>query len=130
MKFLFSLIILLPVIEITVLLLSGQLIGVWFTLLLILAAGAIGLFLAKQQGLETWRKAQEQIQYGYMPGNEIIDGICILIGGVLLVIPGLISDVIGIIFLLPLTRKFIKPLIIRMIMNKMNRKKITIISNK
>lgn len=130
MKNLFFLIILLPVIEITVLLLSGHLIGVWFTLLLIFAAGALGLFLAKQQGLETWRKAQEQIQHGYMPGDEIIDGICILIGGVLLVIPGLISDFIGILFLLPFTRRFIKPLVIRMIMNKMNRGKVTIITNK
>ena len=130
MKYLLILIILLPIIEIAVLLLSGHLIGIWFTLLLIFVAGALGLFLAKQQGLETWRKAQEQIQHGYMPGNEIIDGICILLGGILLVIPGLISDILGILFLLPFTRRFIKPLVVRMIMNKMNRGKITIISNK
>ena len=66
------------------------------------------MFLAKRQGIETWRKAQEQMQYGYMPGNEIIDGICILIGGIFLVLPGLISDVIGIILLLPLTRNMLK----------------------
>ena len=95
MKYLFLLIIVLPAIEIAVLLLSGHLIGVWLTLLLILVTGALGLFLAKRQGIETWRKAQEQMQYGYMPGNEIIDGICILIGGIFLVLPGLISDVIG-----------------------------------
>ncbi len=130
MKYLFWLIIVLPAMEIAVLLLSGHLIGVWFTLLLILVAGALGLFLAKRQGMETWRKAQEQMQYGYMPGNEIIDGICILIGGVFLVLPGLISDVVGIILLLPFTRNILKPFVIRFIMNRMNRGKATIIRYK
>jgi UPF0716 protein FxsA len=130
MKYLVFLIIVLPAIEIAVLLLSGHLIGVWFTLLLILVTGALGLFLAKRQGMETWRKAQEQIQYGYMPGNEIIDGICILIGGIFLVLPGLISDVIGIILLLPFTRNLLKPVVIRLIMNRMNRGKVTVIRYK
>lgn len=130
MKYLFFLIIVLPAIEISVLLLSGHFIGVWSTLLLILATGAIGLFLAKRQGLETWKKAQEQIQYGYMPGNEIIDGICILIGGILLVLPGLISDIVGIILLLPLTRNLLKPIVIRFIMNRMNRGKVRVIRYK
>lgn len=130
MKYLFLFIIALPAIEIYVLLLSGHLIGIWFTLLLIIVTGVLGLFLAKRQGLETWRKAQEQIQYGYMPGNEIIDGICILIGGVFLVLPGLISDVMGILLLLPLTRNLLKPLVIRFIMNRINRGKVTVIRYK
>ena len=130
MKYLFLLIIVLPAIEISVLLLSGHLIGVWFTLLLILVTGALGLFLAKRQGIETWRKAQEQMQYGYMPGNEIIDGICIFIGSVFLVLPGLISDVIGIILLLPFTRNILKPIVIRLIRNRMNRGKVTVIRYK
>ncbi len=130
MKYLFLLIIVLPAIEISVLLLSGHLIGVWFTLLLILITGALGLILAKRQGMETWRKAQEQMQYGYMPGNEIIDGVCILIGGVFLVLPGLISDIIGIILLLPFTRNILKPFVIRLIRNRMNRGKVTVIRYK
>lgn len=130
MKYLFFLIILLPVIEIAVFLLSGYLIGMWFTLLLILIAGALGLFLVKRQGLETWRKAQDQIQNGYMPGNEILDGICIFIGGIFLVLPGLISDVISIILLLPPTRNILKPFVIRLIMNRMNRGKVKIIRYK
>lgn len=127
MKYLVSLIVILPIIEIAVLLLSGHLIGVWPTLLLILVTGVIGLFLAKRQGMDTWRKAQEQLKDGYMPGNEIIDGICILIGGLFLVLPGLISDFIGIILLLPFTRGIIKPIVLRMIMNRVNRGKVTII---
>lgn len=130
MKYLFFLIIVLPAIEISVLLLSGHLIGFWPTLLLILVTGALGLFLAKRQGIETWKKAQEQTQYGYMPGNEIIDGICILIGGIFLVLPGLISDVMGIILLLPLTRNLLKPIVIRFIMNRMNQGKVRVIRYK
>ena len=75
-------------------------------------------------------KSQEQMQFGYMPGNEIIDGICILIGGIFLVLPGLISDVLGIILLLPLTRNLLKPIVIRLIMNRMNRGKVTVIRYK
>lgn len=120
----------LPVIEITVLLLSGHLIGVWFTLVLVVIAGAVGVWLAKRQGLDIWRKAQEQMSYGSVPGNEIIDGMCILIGGVFLVIPGLISDFIAMIFLLPFTRKWLKPFVMNLIMNRMNRGKVTVIQHK
>lgn len=120
----------LPVIEITVLLLSGYLIGVWFTLALVLIAGAVGVWLAKRQGLDIWRKAQEQMSYGSVPGNEIIDGMCILIGGVFLVVPGLISDFIAMILLLPFTRKWLKPFVMNLIMNRMNRGKITVIQHK
>ena len=130
MKYLVLLIIVLPAIEIAVLLLSGHLIGIWFTLLLILLTGALGLLLAKRQGIENWRKVREQIQNGYMPGNEIIDGICILIAGIFLVLPGLISDLIGIILLFPFTRNILKPFVIRLIMNRINRGKVTVIRYK
>lgn len=130
MKYLVLLIIVLPAIEIAVLLLSGHLIGIWLTLLLILVTGALGLLLAKRQGIENWRKVKEQIQNGYMPGNEIIDGICILIAGIFLVLPGLISDIIGIILLFPFTRNILKPFVIRLIMNRINRGKVTVIRYK
>ncbi|MCT4478726.1 membrane protein FxsA [Peribacillus frigoritolerans] len=130
MKYFLMFIIAMPVVEIIVLLLSGNLIGFWPTLFLIVATGLIGAYLAKRQGMETWKKAQEQIRYGMMPGNEIIDGICIFIGAALLLSPGLISDIMGLILVFPPTRNLLKPIIIRFIMNRMNKGKVTIIRHK
>ncbi|MDM5221667.1 FxsA family protein [Peribacillus sp. NJ11] len=130
MKYFLLFIIAMPVVEIIVLLLSGNMIGFWPTLFLIVATGLIGAYLAKRQGMETWKKAQEQIRYGMMPGNEIIDGICIFIGSALLLSPGLISDIMGLILVLPPTRNLLKPIVIRFIMNRMNKGKVTIIRHK
>ncbi|TWE03969.1 UPF0716 protein FxsA [Peribacillus frigoritolerans] len=130
MKYFLMFIIAIPVVEIIVLLLSGNLIGFWPTLFLIVATGLIGAYLAKRQGMETWKKAQEQIRYGMMPGNEIIDGICIFIGAALLLSPGLISDTMGLILVFPPTRNLLKPIVIRFIMNRMNKGKVTIIRHK
>ncbi|MEW5550404.1 FxsA family protein [Peribacillus frigoritolerans] len=130
MKYFLMFIIAMPVVEIIVLLLSGNLIGFWPTLFLIAATGLIGAYLAKRQGMETWKKAQEQIRYGMMPGNEIIDGICIFIGAALLLSPGLISDIMGLIVVFPPTRNLLKPIVIRFIMNRMNKGKVTIIRHK
>ncbi|KRF59496.1 exlusion protein FxsA [Bacillus sp. Soil768D1] len=130
MKYFLLFIIAMPVIEIIVLLLSGNVIGFWPTLFLIVATGLIGAYLAKRQGMETWKKAQEQIRYGMMPGNEIIDGICIFLGAALLISPGLISDIIGLILVFPPTRNLLKPIVIRFIMNRMNKGKVTIIRHK
>ncbi|MFF2458603.1 FxsA family protein [Peribacillus simplex] len=130
MKYFLMFIIAMPVVEIIVLLLSGNLIGFWPTLFLIVATGLIGVYLAKRQGMETWKKAQEQIRYGMMPGNEIIDGICIFIGAAFLLSPGLISDIMGLILVFPPTRKLLKPIVIRFIMNRMNKGKVTIIQHK
>ncbi|MGE7905156.1 FxsA family protein [Peribacillus sp. NPDC094092] len=130
MKYFLMFIIAMPVVEIIVLLLSGNLIGFWPTVFLIVATGLIGAYLAKRQGMETWKKAQEQIRYGMMPGNEIIDGICIFLGAALLLSPGLISDIMGLILVFPPTRNLLKPIVIRFIMNRMNKGKVTIIQHK
>ncbi|PJN88131.1 FxsA family protein [Bacillus sp. mrc49] len=130
MRYFLFFIIAMPVVEIIVLLLSGKVIGFWPTLFLIIATGLIGAYLAKKQGMETWRKAQEQIRYGMMPGNEIIDGICIFIGAALLLSPGLISDIMGLILVFPPTRNLLKPIVIRFLMNRMNKGKVTVIRHK
>lgn len=127
MKYFLLLIIALPAIEISILLLSGHFIGIWPTLCIILLTGILGIFLAKRQGTATIRRAEEQMRYGSMPGNEILDGICILIGSILLLLPGFLSDIVGIILLLPFTRNLLKPLVIAYITNRMNRGKVTII---
>lgn len=127
MRVLILLFILIPAAEIAVLLLSGNTIGVWPTVALLIATGVLGSYLAKKQGMDTLRKVQEQLQYGGMPGDEILDGICILLGGVMLLSPGFLSDIFGLLLLLPPSRAALKPIILKMLKKWMNRRTITII---
>lgn len=113
MKYIFLFLIIVPAAEIGILLLSGQIIGVWQTILMIILTGFLGAYLAKQQGLETLRKTQEQLRMGRMPGDAVLDGVCILVGGTLLLTPGFVTDFLGILLLAPPTRKFFKVLILK-----------------
>lgn len=127
MRYILLLIIVIPAAEIGVLLLSGNMIGVWPTVALILFTGILGAYLAKKQGLETIRKAQEQMRYGQMPKDTILDGICVLVGGVFLLTPGFITDITGFLMLLPATNLFFKKLIIKGFRKWMDRNTFTII---
>jgi len=127
MRYLFLLIIVIPALDIGVLLFSGKTIGVWPTIALIILTGVIGAYLAKREGLQTIRRVQEQLSYGQLPGDALLDGICILIGGTLLLTPGFMTDVSGFFFLFPPTRKPIKILIIKMWQRKINKGNIKII---
>lgn len=127
MRYLLLLLIIIPAGEIGFLLLSGRTIGILPTILLIFLTGIAGAYLAKKQGLETIRKAQEQLRFGRMPGEEILDGICIICGGTLLLSPGFITDVLGFLLLAPPTRVFFKRLLTKFFRNRINNGRITII---
>ena len=72
-----------PVVEIWTIVQVGQVVGPWWTILLLLAAGAIGSWLVKREGGRAWRAFQEALSQGRMPHREIADGVLILVGGVL-----------------------------------------------
>ncbi|MBD8068951.1 FxsA family protein [Bacillus sp. PS06] len=127
MRLLLALIIIVPAIEIGLLVLSGNIIGVWPTVLIIISTGVLGAWLAKKQGLEALRKFQHQMSYGQMPSDIIIDGLCILVGGVVLLTPGFVTDLIGLLLLLPATRNVIKPWIGRLVQRAIRRGNFTII---
>jgi UPF0716 protein FxsA len=114
MRYMLLLLIIVPAFEIGLLVLSGQAIGLVPTVLLIITTGILGAYLAKKQGMEALRKAQQDMQYGQLPGDAIIDGLCILVGGVVLLTPGFITDAIGFLLLLPPTRKMFKPFIYKL----------------
>ncbi|WP_316397399.1 FxsA family protein [Metabacillus litoralis] len=120
-------IIVVPALEIGVLLLSGKTIGVIPTVLLIILTGVCGAWLAKKQGIETLRKAQQQMQSGQIPGETLIDGLCILVGGVFLLSPGFLSDVVGVLLLVPISRNLLKPFLLRVIRKMIDRNRFTII---
>ncbi|GGH75656.1 membrane protein FxsA [Compostibacillus humi] len=108
MRWLFLLVLVLPALEIGMFIWIGGKIGPWYVILLILLTGIIGISIARWQGLQTWRDVQWQLSQGQVPTKQIIDGVCIFIGGIFLLSPGFITDTIGLIFVIPLTRRFIR----------------------
>ena len=127
LKYFLWLFIVLPACELGVLLWSGRTFGVLATVAMIILTGIGGAYLAKYQGLLTVRKVQEQLNRGIMPGEEMVNGVCILLGGVFLISPGFITDLLGLLLLLPFTRNFIKPIIKKTLYKKAQRNTITII---
>ena len=99
---------LVPVIELALLIKVGQYIGVMNTITLVLVTGVLGAIVAKSQGLKVLEKMQEDLNIGIMPANSLFDGVMILCGGILLLTPGLITDAIGFLMLIPYTRVLIR----------------------
>ncbi len=105
MRFLLLLFIVIPVIEITVLINVGQAIGAWYTVGLVLLSAFIGVNMLRYQGLSTLARAQQRMNEGQIPGNEMVEGIVLAVGGALLLTPGFVTDVIGFFCLIPFTRQ-------------------------
>ncbi|MBN8208582.1 membrane protein FxsA [Bacillus sp. NTK071] len=112
-------IIIVPALEIALLLLSGRTLGLIPTVLLIISTGVLGAWLARREGSEAIQKVNRQMQTGQMPGDAILDGLCILIGGVVLLTPGFITDAVGFLLLIPATRKPFKRWMLTFIERKM-----------
>jgi UPF0716 protein FxsA len=94
----------LPVLEIYVLIQVGQVIGAWWTVLLLVADGVLGSWLMKREGTRAWRALQRALEERRMPARELADGALVLVGGTLLLTPGFVSDIAGFFFVLPFTR--------------------------
>ncbi|KGR76785.1 FxsA family protein [Ureibacillus sinduriensis] len=106
-------------VEIAVFIVVGKLLGVLPTLLLIMLTSVIGALVAKKQGIESVRRLQTNLAEGNAPGVAIIDTFLIFAGGVLLVAPGFLTDLLGVSLILPYTRKLFKPAIYYWLRNKM-----------
>lgn len=93
-----------PLVEIYVLIQVGQVIGVWWTILILVADSLLGTWLIRREGGRAWRALQTALSSGRMPARELADGALILIGGTLMLAPGFVTDAVGILLILPLTR--------------------------
>ncbi|MDF2670105.1 MAG: hypothetical protein K0R67_2411 [Paenibacillus sp.] len=111
--------IVIPALELVGLFAMGSLIGGWTTFGLIVLSGVIGALLARRETRKVWRSAQEQLRLGQVPGQTILDGICVLVGGILLLMPGFLSDLLGILLVLPFTRPFFRLQLLGWIRNKL-----------
>ncbi|HJP19737.1 MAG TPA: FxsA family protein [Nitrospinota bacterium] len=118
---LFILFALVPMIELAILIEIGSRVGTFHTIMLIITTGLVGALLAQSQGLAVIRKIQEELSFGRPPAGELFDGLFVLVGGVLLITPGILTDVIGFTLLLPVTRNLIKQWLILKIQNNISR---------
>ncbi len=97
-----------PIIELALLIQIGSVIGTLETLLLVISTAVIGAYLAQTQGLLAMKRVQNSLNRGVMPTEELVDGLMILVGGVVLLTPGLVTDFFGLLCLLPGTRTLLK----------------------
>lgn len=93
-----------PIIEISVIVQVGQLIGIVPTVVLLLMESALGAWLVKREGTRAWQALSQAVRTGHLPGRELTDAALVLVGGTLLLTPGFVTDVLGFALVLPPTR--------------------------
>jgi UPF0716 protein FxsA len=92
------------ILEVAVLIAVGRWIGFWPTLLLVIVLSALGAWLLRREGRKTWQSLRTALRSGQMPSREIADAVLVFVGGVLLTLPGFVSGIVGLVFVLPFTR--------------------------
>jgi UPF0716 protein FxsA len=96
-----------PLLELFILIQLGQLFGIWPTVGLVIFTGFAGAALARLEGLRTLWRIRGELAQGRLPGEALFDGLAILVGGALLLTPGILTDLLGLSFLLPPTRRLL-----------------------
>ena len=109
----------LPVLEIWILIELGSIFGFWGTLLLVIGTAILGIFHLRMQGFELVFNLQKKLLSGQRAVPELVEGIGLLVSGFFFIIPGAITDIIGLVFLIPLTRRFLLRLIINYTIDKL-----------
>lgn len=99
--------IILPLIELWLLIEVGTVIGAFWTIVLILGTAIIGSQLVRRQGLDVYRRVQEQQKRGEVPAIPMLEGVALLLAGFCLIMPGLISGTIGFLLLIPPLRNWV-----------------------
>ncbi|HEX2052175.1 MAG TPA: FxsA family protein [Actinomycetota bacterium] len=97
-----------PILEIAVLIQVGQVIGVGPTILLLIGMSIAGGVLAKREGLAVWTRFRAAVGRGEIPSKEIVDGVLVLFGAALLLTPGFLTDILGMVLLIPVSRAAVR----------------------
>ena len=102
-----------PLLEIAVFIEVGGAIGVWPTIGLTVATALAGSLLLRHQGLTTLMRARAQMDRGELPARELFEGLCLVLAGALLLVPGFVTDALGLLLFLPPFRRLLRLLIAR-----------------
>ena len=108
-----------PLAEIYVLIQVGQVIGVWWTLLLLIADSIYGGWLIRHEGGRAWQALTNALNSGQMPAKELADAALILVGGTLMLSPGFVTDAMGIVLILPFTRPVARRVLTRVVSKRL-----------
>ncbi|HXH81180.1 FxsA family protein [Nocardioides sp.] len=108
-----------PLLEIFVLIQVGQVIGAWWTILLLVADSILGTWLIRREGGRAWTALRTALGTGAMPARELADGALILVGGTLMLSPGFVTDLLGIALILPMTRPLARRALTRVVARRL-----------
>jgi UPF0716 protein FxsA len=102
------LLVVVPIVEISVIVAVGQQIGAVPTVLLLLASAVVGTWLLRREGAKAWRAFRVALDERRPPAAEVVDGVLVLAGGLLMMLPGFVTDVLGLLLVLPPTRRIFR----------------------
>jgi UPF0716 protein FxsA len=108
-----------PIAELAVIIQVGQAIGVWWTIAILVADSILGSVLMRAQGRVAWRRFNAAVQEGRVPAREVLDGALVVFGGLLLLTPGFLTDVLGLLLLIPPTRALVRRVLVRRLERRM-----------
>jgi UPF0716 protein FxsA len=108
-----------PIAELAVIIQVGEAIGVWWTIAILIADSILGSMLMRSQGRIAWRRFNEALQAGRPPAREVLDGVLVIFGGAFLLTPGFITDIFGVVFLLPPTRAIVRRILVKRFADRM-----------
>ena len=108
-----------PIAELAVIIQVGQAIGVWWTIAILVADSILGSVLMRAQGRSAWRRFNEAMRAGRVPAREVLDGGLVIFGGVLLLTPGFITDILGLLLLIPPSRAVVRAVLARRLERRM-----------
>ena len=111
--------VLVPIAELAVIIQVGEAIGIWWTIALLVGDSVLGSALMRSQGRAAWRRFNAATAEGRIPARETLDGVLVIFGGALLLTPGFISDVLGMILLVPPSRALVRKLLVRRLAGRM-----------
>jgi UPF0716 protein FxsA len=111
-----------PVAELYVAIQVAQAIGVLLTVVLLIAGWPLGMWLVRAEGRVAWRRLRAASATGRPPGREVLDGALILAGGSLFIVPGFITDFLGLLLLLPPTRALARTSLMRNLQSRLVRR--------
>jgi UPF0716 protein FxsA len=111
--------ILVPIAELYVILKVGDAIGAVWTVALLAADSVLGSVLLRSQGRAVWRRFNANLAGGRMPHREVVDGVLVIFGGALLITPGFLSDIVGLVLLVPPTRAVVRRVVFRRLGNRL-----------
>ncbi|WP_425448395.1 FxsA family protein [Dethiothermospora halolimnae] len=102
-----------PIVELFILFQLAKITSFWQTIAIVIFTGIAGAYLAKSEGKIIITRIKEELNQGRLPGNQLLNGLCVLIGGALLLTPGIITDILGFTLVIPGVREFYKSIIKR-----------------